>query len=94
MNPNKVIRKKVKKLTDLPNIGKAIGQYLHKLEIHEPSQLIGKSPYKMYEDLCIKDGVKYDLCLLDTFISITSFMEGGEPQPWWKFTKDRKKTYK
>lgn len=90
MNPQKVTRDKVKKLTDLPNIGKAMERDLIALEITEPSQLIGKSPYEMYDRLCEKTGLRHDPCVLDVFISITRFMAGDEAKPWWHYTEERK----
>jgi hypothetical protein len=90
MNPDKVVRNKVQTLTDLPNIGKAMERDLHILGIITPSQLKGRSPYDLYYELCNKKGVKQDPCVLDVLISITRFMEGAEPLPWWKFTSERK----
>jgi hypothetical protein len=91
MNPNKVIRNKINVLTDLPNIGKAMEKDLLAIGIEQPSQLTGKSPYEMYKALCLKTGIKHDPCVLDVFLSITRFMEGDEPKPWWKYTEERKK---
>jgi len=91
MNPNKVVRNKVKLLTDLPNIGKAMEKDLLAIGIEKPSQLVGSSPHEMYKALCMKTGTKHDPCVLDVFLSITRFMEGGEPQSWWKYTEERKK---
>lgn len=90
MNPNKVIRDKVKVLTDLPNIGKEVEKDLLVIGINSPSQLIGRSPYEMYNALCVKTGKKFDPCVLDVFLSIIYFMEGDDPQPWWKYTEERK----
>ncbi|PIE61992.1 MAG: mitomycin resistance protein [Desulfobacterales bacterium] len=91
MNPNKVKRNNTVKLTDLPNIGKAMEKDLLLLGISNPSELKGKNPYDLYEALCQKTGIKQDLCVLDVFISITSFMDGNEPKPWWAFTEERKR---
>ncbi|PIE48168.1 MAG: mitomycin resistance protein [Gammaproteobacteria bacterium] len=91
MNPNKVKRNNIVKLTDLPNIGKAMEQDLLLLGINKPSDLTEKNPYELYEDLCQKTGIKHDLCVLDVFISITRFMDGGEPKFWWEFTEERKR---
>jgi hypothetical protein len=77
-------------LTDLPNIGKACAEDLHLLGIFLPVQLIGKNPYELFESLCEKTGVRIDPCMLDTFISITRFMDGEAPQPWWTYTEERK----
>ena len=92
MSPSKVVRERVTRLTDLPNIGKSIAADLELLGIKEPAQLAGKSPYEMYDRLCRKTRTVHDPCLLDTFISITRFMNGEPPRPWWHFTAERKRT--
>lgn len=92
MNPAKVVRAKVKQLTDLPNIGKACAADLHLLGIETPVQLLGKNPYDMYQTLCDKTGQQHDPCMLDVFISITRFMAGDDPKPWWFYTEERKQT--
>jgi hypothetical protein len=94
MNPSKVNRAFVVKLTDLPNIGNAGAEDLRRLGIREPSQLIGKCPFEMYEMLCVKTATRHDPCVIDVFMSITHFMNGGEPQAWWKFTGERKQKRK
>jgi Pathogenicity locus len=90
MGPNKVDRNRMVVLTDLPNSGKAGAADLRLLGIHEPSQLIGKCPFEMYEMLCKKTAARHDPCVIDVFISVTRFMNGEEAQPWWKFTEERK----
>lgn len=92
MNPAKVVRAKVKQLTDLPNIGKASAADLRLLGIETPVQLLGRNPYEMYQTLCDKTGQKHDPCMLDVFISITRFMAGDDPKPWWFYTEERKQT--
>lgn len=81
----------ISKLTDLPNVGKAIANYLNIIGIHEPSQIIGRNGYQLYEDLCRITNKNHDPCVIDVFVAIVDFMEGGEPDPWWKFTAERKK---
>ncbi len=94
MNPSKVDRSRLVKLTDLPNIGKAGAEDLRLLGIHEPRQLIGRNAFEMHELLCQKTGIRHDPCVIDVFISITRFMNGEEAQPWWKFTEERKQISK
>ncbi len=93
MNPQKVRRDQLNKLEDLPNIGKAMAADLHLIGIRTPQQLIGRDPFKLYEALCKKTGVRHDPCVLDVFISIVRFMDGGEALPWWSFTAERKRIY-
>ncbi|WP_462163341.1 helix-hairpin-helix domain-containing protein [Pseudoalteromonas xiamenensis] len=90
MNPSKVIREKVVKLTDLPNIGKASAEDLLLLGIDKPSQLIDQCPFEMYERLCEITNIRHDPCVIDVFMSITRFMSGEEAKPWWAFTDIRK----
>lgn len=90
MNPAKVVRERVKALTDLPNIGRAMAEDLLLLGIERPAQLKGRDPYALYAELCVATGQRQDPCVLDTFISITRFMDGGEPRPWWAYTAERK----
>ncbi|WP_339133276.1 MAG: helix-hairpin-helix domain-containing protein [Candidatus Electrothrix sp. GW3-4] len=94
MNPKKVIRNNVRVLTDLPNIGKSMERALLSIDIQQPNNLIGQSPSQMYEELCQKTAAKQDPCVLDVFISITRFMEGEDPKPWWKYTRERKEYLK
>ena len=90
MNPKKVVREKVKKLTDLPNIGPSLADDLRLIGINTPQQLKGKEALELYEELCEKTGAKHDPCVLDVFMSITDFMNGGEPKVWWDYTQQRK----
>lgn len=90
MNPAKVNRKKLLTLTDLPNVGPATAGDLELLGFHQPEDLKGQDPYLMYDRLCKATGIRHDPCVIDVFISITHFMDGGKAKPWWHFTKQRK----
>jgi hypothetical protein len=81
-------------LEAIPNIGPAIADYLRQLGIHAPADLKNQDPYVLYQQLCAQTGVMYDPCLLDTFIAATRFMGGEPPLPWWRYTKERKRTLK
>ncbi len=80
----------VSNLQQIPNIGPAIAACLNRLEIHEPRDLIGRDPLTMYDSLCRIDGKRFDPCVLDVFMAVVDFMNGGSPRPWWKFTPQRK----
>jgi len=84
-------RNEIKKLQDIPNVGKAIEKDLVLLGVREPIELVGMDPYQMYSDLCNVAGRQYDPCVLDVFISAVRYMEGGPPKKWWEFTNERKK---
>jgi hypothetical protein len=84
-------RKDIARLEDIPNVGPAVGGGLRQLGITMPSELQGRDPYEMYDDLCRNTGQRHDPCLLDTFIAAVRYMEGGPKKPWWKFTAERKR---
>jgi hypothetical protein len=93
MNPKKVIREKTEKLTDLPNIGTSLAKDLERIGIDTPEKLEGEDPYGLYKKLCEITGRRQDPCVLDVFMSITDFMNGGEPEVWWSYTDKRKEKY-
>lgn len=90
MNPEKVSRQRLARLTDLPNVGPAMAADLRRLGILTPAGLVGQDPYEMHGRLCTLTGVRHDPCVLDVFIAITRFMAGEAPRPWWVYTAERK----
>lgn len=92
MNPNRVEREQTRTLTDLPNIGKAGAADLELLGIKQPSDLVGRDPYALFDRLCELTGRRHDPCVIDVFISVIRFVDGGKPQPWWFYTAERKNT--
>ena len=64
MHPAKVERSKVKRLTDLPNIGPAMAKDLELIGINMPPQLVGKDPVMLYQRLCKQTGTRHDPCVL------------------------------
>ncbi len=84
-------RQTVSELEELPNIGKAMADNLRLVGIKHPQELIGEDPYKLYNELCRLTGKKHDPCVIDVFLSVVDYMEGGDTKPWWEFTKGRKK---
>ncbi len=74
-----------------PNIGEAISRDLRLVGIQHPQELIGKDAYQLHDELCRVTGKNHDPCVIDVFLSVVDFMEGGEPKPWWSFTANRKR---
>ncbi|BCL75759.1 hypothetical protein JHS3_14950 [Jeongeupia sp. HS-3] len=90
MNPAKVDRARLHRLEDLPNIGKACAADLRLIGITTPAQLTGRDPYELYDLLCVATATRQDPCMIDVFVSIVRFMDGGPSQPWWAYTAERK----
>ncbi|HET9680123.1 MAG TPA: helix-hairpin-helix domain-containing protein [Gammaproteobacteria bacterium] len=93
MNPVKVVREKVRRFTDLPNIGPAMARDFELLGFREPNELAGTDPLRLYQRLCSATGSRQDPCVLDVFMSVTDFLGGGDAKPWWHFTEQRKRQY-
>jgi len=83
-------RTEIKSLQEMPNIGNAIERDFNIIGVNSPEQLIGKDPYKMYNELCNATNKKYDPCVIDVFISVVRYMEGGPAKKWWEFIEERK----
>ena len=84
-------RESLKRLTDIPNVGRAMERDFLLLGIEHPADLIGRDPYRLYDELCNVTQVMHDPCVLDVFISAVRYMEGGPPKKWWEFTEERKR---
>ena len=94
MSPDRVRRDRLHAFTDLPNVGDATARDLRLLGFGAPADLAGQDPYALYDRLCEVTGVRQDPCVLDVFLSITRFMDGDRPQPWWAYTAERKATWR
>jgi len=90
MHPDKVKRETTTALTDLPNIGPSMARSLRMIGIHKPEALVGRDPAQLYGELCEVTGSRQDPCVLDVLMSVTDFMNGGEPKVWWAYTPQRK----
>jgi hypothetical protein len=82
------------KLEELVNVGVSIAGDLRLIGIRRPADLKSKDPYELYERLCRKTEQRHDPCVIDTFIAITRFADGGAEKPWWKYTPERKRELK
>ena len=86
-----MVRSDVSKFTDIPNIGKTMERDFKLLGLRHPSELAGKDPYLLFNELCRITAKKQDPCVIDIFISAVRYMEGGPARKWWEFTAERKR---
>ena len=93
MNPAKVVRENVRKFSDLPNIGPAATKDFEILGFKHPNELKGADPLDLYNALSHLTASYQDPCVLDVFMSVTDFLDGNPPKPWWDFTGQRKQRY-
>lgn len=83
----------VRRFTDIPNVGPAMTRDFERLGYKKPGDLVGQDGHAMYQRLCKVTATRHDPCVLDTFLAVAAFMNGGPPKPWWEFTADRKRRY-
>ncbi|MFT7723571.1 MAG: helix-hairpin-helix domain-containing protein [Roseateles sp.] len=93
MHPQKVARARIRRFTDLPNIGPAAARDLVLLGFEHPGQLQGCDPLALYKELCRRTGAAQDPCVLDVFMSVVDFLDGNPARPWWHYTALRKQRY-
>jgi hypothetical protein len=80
-------------LEQLPNVGPSIAADLRLIGIAHPRELAVRDAFVLYQNLCAQTGKRHDPCVLDAFMAATDFMRGGEAQPWWRYTAQRKLVY-
>ena len=82
-----------RRLEDLPNVGRAVAADFRRLGIGAPDAIRGRDPYMLYHDLCRATHAPVDPCMLDTFLAVVSYVEGGPAKPWWHYTAKRKRMF-
>jgi hypothetical protein len=81
------------KLTDIPNVGKAMAHDFMQLGVASPGDLKGRDPFMLYKKMCMLSGGRQDPCVLDTYMAAIDFMNGAAAKPWWAYTTKRKKEF-
>jgi hypothetical protein len=83
---------RLKRLTEIPGVGKSIAKDLWELGIRRVDDLKGKDPERLYRKRCTQTGVQIDRCLLYVFRCAVYYASHKTHQPellkWWSW-KDR-----
>ena len=90
---HKTPRNEIQSFEEIINIGPASAGDFRRLGFRKPTDLIGRDPLKLYQDLCRISGERQDPCVLDVMIATVDYMNGNPPKVWWKYTAQRKKKY-
>ena len=76
-------------LETIPGVGKSIAQDLRELGIYQVTDLIGKDPQSLYDDLCKKRNTGTDRCVLYVFRCAVYFADNSTHDPellkWWNW---------
>ncbi len=78
-------------LLTLKNVGPATYEDLYELGIHSIRELANADPDELYLRLQKITNRKHDPCVWDVFAAIIHEAKTGIKQPWWEWTKVRKK---
>ncbi len=70
-------RKTISRLVDLPNIGRMMAYDVLLIGIDHPKKLIGKDPFRLYEELCAISGQRMILVLLMCSFRLFVSWNGG-----------------
>lgn len=81
-------------LLSLKNVGSATYEDLTKLGIHSIKELAKADPDQLFIELQNITRKKQDPCVWDVFAAIIHEAKTGVAQPWWEWTKERKKRQK
>jgi len=83
----------LKKLQIIPGVCPKLSKELSDVGIKNVSDLKGKNPEKLYLQICAKQGIQVDRCVLCVCRSSVYFAENKNPNPeklkWWNW-KDKK----
>jgi hypothetical protein len=76
-------------LMQIPGVGKSIAADLNGIGITKVSQLKGKNPQVLYDQLCKKQGVILDRCMLYVMRCAVYYAQTPHPIPeklkWWNW---------
>lgn len=89
MNTMKTDAQAAKELQQIPGVGKAVAQDLLNLGIRRISDLAGRDPEELYEQLCRYQGCRVDRCMLYTFRCAVYYASQSVHDPallkWWNW---------
>lgn len=77
-------------LREIPGVGKSIAEDLNGIGIYSPRELRNKDPEDLYRQICKKQGVTIDRCLLYVMRCAVYYASTTNPKPdllkWWNWT--------
>lgn len=74
----------------MPNVGKATAGDLLLLGIRSVKHLASQKPMKLYERLCVLQGMRVDPCMIDVLMAVVEHAQTGIIKDWWEYTPVRK----
>ena len=82
----------LKEFQTIPGVGKSIAADFWNLGLRKVADLKRRKPERLYDELCRREGVKVDRCMLYVMRCAVYFASTRKPAPellkWWNW-KDR-----
>jgi hypothetical protein len=79
-------------LMAIPGVGKKTAADLVNLGIRSTADLKGRDPERLYDELCLRAGIKVDRCMLYVFRCAVYYASTRKPDPellkWWNWKHD------
>ena len=76
-------------LHHIPSVGASIAEDLWNLGVHSIADLAGRDPQDLYDQLCVRTGMRVDRCVLYVFRCAVYFASTPNPDPnllqWWRW---------
>lgn len=67
---------KVKRFSDIPNVGPATADDFERLGLRAPAELAHCDAYELYHRLCRITGARHDPCVINVFLSAVALYAG------------------
>lgn len=82
-------RKELLPLMSIPSVGEKTAADLWGMGVRKPTDLAGRDPGVMYDELCAKEGVTVDRCMLYVFRCAVYYASNEDHDPellkWWSW---------
>ncbi len=83
----------LKKLQEIPGVGKSIAEDLWSINIKSPQDLKGQDPEMLYKKICLQAGMPVDRCMLYILRCAVYFASHDQHRPgllkWWNWSDAR-----
>jgi len=83
----------LKEFEQIPGVGKKISQDLWSMGLRSVEELKDNDPEKLYRELCEKQGVQVDRCMLYVFRCAVYYASNKRHDPemlkWWNWKDDK-----
>ena len=82
-------KRRIDPLQDMPGVGPNLARHIREIGFHDPSELRGQDPERMYERSCDLHGRNLDRCVLYVYRCAVYYASNDVHDPellkWWNW---------